>query len=105
MLAAGTLGTACGDDLAFVQDLRPPLASGLMTVLLAVTLAWRTGARAPAVLTFWVTVIVIRTWGTNVGDMTADRWGLGPSTTASFLLFVGLLLAWRPSARAGATAG
>ena len=104
MLAAGTLGTACGDDLAFIQGLKPPLASVVMTVLLAATLVWRARAARGVVLTFWVTVLVIRTWGTNVGDMTADRWGLGPSTAASFVLFAALLLAWRPSAPARAVA-
>ena len=101
MLAAGTLGTACGDDLAFVQGLGPPTASALMTVALVVALAWRATSPRSPIMTFWSLVIVIRTWGTNVGDMTADRWGLAASTLAALVLFAGLLFAWRPARLAG----
>ena len=95
MLAAGTVGTAIGDDLAFGQDLGPPLAAACSTVALVVVLGWRATSRLPELVTFWLTVVVIRTWGTNVGDMTADRWGLIPAAAVVFAVFVGLLLAWR----------
>lgn len=97
MLAVGTLGTACGDDLAFRQGFGPAFASLVMSAALAMALAWRAASRLPAVLTFWTLVAVIRTWGTNVGDMTADRYGLAAATVVSLLLFAGLLLVWRPA--------
>ena len=96
MLAAGTVGTAIGDDLAFGQDLGPPLAAACMTVPLIVVFTWRATSRLSGAATFWTTVVVIRTWGTNIGDTTADRWGLVPSAAAVLVLFIGLLLAWRP---------
>ena len=95
MLAAGTVGTAIGDDLAFGQDLGPPLAAACSTVTLVAVLGWRATSRLPELVTFWITVVVIRTWGTNVGDMTADRWGLIPAAAVVLTVFVGLLFAWR----------
>ncbi len=103
MLAAGTVGTAIGDDLSFGQDLGPPLAAACTTVALLVVFRWRATSRLPGAATFWTTVVVIRTWGTNVGDMTADRWGLVSSAAAILVLFVGLLLAWRPRPSPGVT--
>ncbi len=96
MLAAGTVGTAIGDDLSFGQDLGPALASACTTPALVVALGWRATSRLSAVLTFWTTVVAVRTWGTTVGDMTADRFGLIPCAAAILVLFAGLLLAWRP---------
>ena len=96
MLAAGTVGTAIGDDLAFGQDLGPPLASACTTLVLVAAFWWRARSRAPEIATFWTVVVFVRTWGTNVGDMTADRWGLITCAAIVLVLFVGLLLAWRP---------
>ena len=103
MLAAGTVGTAIGDDLAFGQDLGPPLAAAGTTVALLVAFLWRARSRLPEAATFWTTVVVIRTWGTNVGDATADRWGLLAAAAVVLVLFVGLLLAWRPRPSPAAT--
>nr|WP_321984848.1 hypothetical protein [uncultured Lichenicoccus sp.] len=100
MLVAGTLGTALGDDLAFVQELRPPSASAVMTLVLVATLAAmlvRRRTASPAA--FWLTVVVVRTWGTNVGDLAADTAGLVASTFVSGALLTGLLVLWKAPAR------
>ena len=97
MLAAGTAGTALGDDLSFGQDLGPPLASASTTPALLLVFGWRATSRRAGCATFWTTVVAVRTWGTTVGDMTADRFGLIPCAAIVLALFVGLLLAWRPT--------
>ena len=99
MLVAGTLGTAVGDDLAFVQGFRPAQAAAIMTMVLAGTFVLRAMARGGSAAAYWMTVIVVRTWGTNVGDFSADTIGLVESTAASGLLLVGLLLVWQAPLR------
>ena len=101
MLVAGTLGTAVGDDLAFVQQLQPPAASAVMTLVLVGSLAAARpslGARSAAA--YWLTVLVVRTWGTNVGDFAADTLGLAASTLISGIVLAALLALWRPRVRA-----
>ena len=95
MLAAGTLGTAAGDFLAFHERLGVVLASATMTLLLFAALTLRTSAARISVATFWVAVVVIRIWGTNVGDLLADDMGLAPSAASSGAALLGLLLVRR----------
>jgi uncharacterized membrane-anchored protein len=76
MLAAGTLGTAIGDWLAFISGLGLVGATVLTSAILVLALvALTTRARGQAVA-FWILVLAIRTWGTNMGDLLADRVGL-----------------------------
>ena len=105
MLVAGTLGTTIGDDLAFGQELRPPSASALMTLVLAGTFATRITTGARSALAYWGAVLVIRTWGTNVGDFFAEGAGLLDSTAASAIVLLGLVLLWRTPARPAAASG
>ncbi len=95
MLAAGTLGTAAGDFLAFHEGLGVTLASATMTLLLVAALALRAAAVRLPVATFWFAVVVIRSWGTNVGDLLADGLSLELSTALSGVALLSLLLAWR----------
>ncbi len=92
MLAAGTLGTAAGDFLAFHEGLGVVLASATMTLLLVTALTLRAVAARLPVVTFWVAVLVIRSWGTNVGDLLADEMGLALATASSGAALLGLLL-------------
>ena len=46
--------------------------------------------RAATVVGFWLLVVVIRTWGTDVGDWLADTLGLGVDTWLSGVCFVWL---------------
>ncbi len=105
MLVAGTLGTALGDDLAFVQELRPPSASAVMTIVLAATFMLRAATRPRSAAGYWLTVVVIRTWGTNVGDFLTEPAGLVDSTAVSLAVLLGLLLVWRAPSRAFAAPG
>ena len=95
MFAAGTLGTVAGDFLAFNRDLGVVLASAMMTLVVVAALGLRTWAASTLVATFWLAVVMIRTWGTNVGDMLANGIGLDLSTAISGVALIGLLLAWR----------
>jgi uncharacterized membrane-anchored protein len=103
MLAAGTLGTAAGDGLAFESGLGLPVATALSTTVLVVALVALSGParrRAPA---FWVLVVFVRTWATNVGDFQADTVGLLRSTAVIAALMVVILLRWAPQGQMGPT--
>jgi len=98
MLAAGTLGTAIGDWLAFISGLGLVGATVLTSAtLVAALVTLSTKARGQAIA-FWILVLAIRTWGTNAGDLLADRAGLWPAfavavigTTLLVIIFDGPL--------------
>ncbi len=101
MLAAGTLGTAVGDWLAFLSGLGLLSATVLTTATLVIALAARARGQA---LAFWMLVLTIRTWGTNVGDLLADWVGLwlGFSVTAiSTVAMFAILFQFQPTAGYG----
>jgi uncharacterized membrane-anchored protein len=95
MLTAGTLGTALGDYAA--GGLGVGASSIAFVALLAVVLAF--GHRADTELCYWLTIVIIRTAGTNVGDFLAGRdgldLGLRVSTACTGLLLLGTALVWR----------
>ena len=102
MLTAGVFGTALGDYLADDLGLAPGLAAVLTLPVAAALIAlhrrawWRTKA------VYWVTVLAVRTAGTNGGDWLASREGLGlglaVATTLSACAFCAVLALWpRPS--------
>lgn len=95
MFAAGTLGTVAGDFLAFDRDLGVVPASAMMTLVVIAAFGLRAWPASTPIATFWMAVVVIRTWGTNVGDMLADGIGLDLSTAISGAALICLLLAWR----------
>lgn len=100
MLVAGVLGTALGDYAA--DDLE--LGAGVAAVANLAVLAALLGlGRAPGFgvkALYWVTVVSVRTAGTNVGDWLASRHGLGLglplSTALTGLAFGSLVALWRP---------
>ena len=99
MLTAGVLGTVLGDVCEHAVG-EGVAALGLLAILIAVLLS-----RAPGVGTlYWLIVAVARTAGTAIGDWVAENHifniGLPYSTVISGLLFVGVLLLWRPRATA-----
>ena len=96
MLTAGTLGTALGDYAAGALGLG---ASSIgFVALLALVLAVGHRAAATTTLAYWLTIVVIRTAGTNVGDFLAGRDGLSlglrVSTVCTGLLLLGTALVW-----------
>ena len=95
MLIAGTLGTAAGDGLVDVLHIGLPLASALMVVVLAGVLALRSRPMFAVPALYWVTIVVVRTAGTNLGDLSAHSIGLAPSTALSAVVFVATVGLWQ----------
>lgn len=100
MLVAGVLGTALGDFAADDLGLEAGLAAVINLAILAglLGLGHRSGFRTKAA--YWITVVAVRTAGTNVGDWLASRHGLGLglalSTTLTGLAFGAVVALWRP---------
>ena len=95
MLIAGTLGTAAGDGLVDVLHIGLPTASAIMVAVLAAVLALREQPIFAAPAFYWIAIVVVRTAGTNVGDLSAHTIGLALSTGLSGALFVATLLLWQ----------
>ncbi len=96
MLTAGTLGTALADGLA--GDLSLPTATALTGIAVALALGVQVRQALPVAASYWLAVVAIRTFGTNLGDLTARTFGLLPSTLISGLALLALLGLWRPRA-------
>ena len=97
MLVAGTLGTAIGDWLAFQSGLGLAGATALTTVLLGGALVALVRHARMRVLAFWTLVLVIRTWGTNVGDLSGDAAGPWPTFgVAAISTLIALVVLYRP---------
>ncbi len=94
MLAVGTLGTAVGDWLAFMSGTGLQGATALTTALLAVALSGLAVNARANVIAFWALVLVVRTWGTNVGDLSTDAGGswlpFGAAAVLSLSAYVAL---------------
>jgi len=99
MLTAGTLGTVLGDWCAHRVGLG--VSALLWLPVWAAALAIQLHLRSAAAIAYWTTIAVIRTLGTNLGDLLAGRHGLAlglpAATTLSGLAFVGVPLLWRPA--------
>jgi uncharacterized membrane-anchored protein len=89
MLTAGTLGTACGDEAADMLGLATSLS--LFAVLFMGAIAFAKGLAARSQFAYWLTIVLIRTTGTNAGDFMAGREGLDLGLTVS-TIGAGLLL-------------
>jgi uncharacterized membrane-anchored protein len=103
MLTAGVLGTVLGDVCEHFFG--KGLAAVALAAVLAAALIWRRGGIGPF---YWLIVAVARTAGTAIGDWVAENRtlniGLPFSTLMTGLLFVGLIVVWRPRSMP-ATAG
>ncbi len=102
MLTAGVFGTALGDYLADDLGLAPGLAALLTLPVAAAIIGLRRRAWWRAKAAYWVTVLAVRTAGTNGGDWLASRDGLGlglaVATTLSACAFCATLALWpRPA--------
>jgi uncharacterized membrane-anchored protein len=90
MLLAGTLGTVAGDGCADVAGLLP--SSALWLAIWAAGLAFVL-SRPRGVLAYWTVVAVVRTLGTNLGDLFAFRRGLHLGLPLSTALTLSALVA------------
>ena len=91
LFLAGTLGTVLGDDASARFGLGT--ASILLGAILALLFWLRSWTMIGGKGGYWATVLGARTAGTSVGDLLADRSGLGlaGSTAATGLLLAVLL--------------
>jgi uncharacterized membrane-anchored protein len=107
MLAAGVFGTAGGDAVlgAFggPRGVGGIQASILLSAILGILLIFGRGGRIQKIFYYWLTICVARTAGTAIADMLAENksWAIGLplSTTITGLVFVGVLVLWRPRPR------
>ncbi len=98
LFLAGTLGTVLGDDGSDRFGLGG--ASATLGAILggALLLRWLLPpAPRTAKAGYWATVVTARTAGTSVGDLLADRTGLGLAGSAAFegVLLVVVLMVWK----------
>jgi uncharacterized membrane-anchored protein len=93
MLVAGTLGTVLGDYFSHDLNLSNVLASIVLGLPLACCFIVGGRGRILQPALYWITVVLIRSAGTTVGDFFAQRnvLGLSLSTAATGAAFVLLL--------------
>ena len=97
MLVAGTLGTVIADGMAHM--IRPvtlgvPVSGLTATLAVASILGLRTRAGFRSVATYWIAIVAVRGWGTNVGDISAYLLSRPVSILLSGLLLIALLVLW-----------
>ncbi|MBB5060884.1 putative membrane-anchored protein [Granulicella aggregans] len=98
MLTAGTLGTVIGDGLGHSfssVSIGVPMSAGLSTVVLATLLGVRARTVLNSIVSYWIVVVAVRWWGTNVGDILAFVMSLSLSLVVSGLLLALTLVLWR----------
>jgi hypothetical protein len=108
MFAAGILGTLVGDGLGHAfgpVSTGVPVSAGLATVaLISARLTWRR-LLVRSVAGYWLTMVLVRWWGTNVGDITAFLLSLLVSLVGTAIVLGLILRLWRPSTLAGSDTG
>lgn len=99
MLTAGALGTVIGDGFAHAfGPVRTGafISVGMATVALALILGVRGRMGWTSAASYWVAIVAVRWWGTNVGDILAFLvLGLLVSLTVTALTLAVTLLFWR----------
>jgi uncharacterized membrane-anchored protein len=97
MLVAGTLGTVIGDYVSHNLQFGDPEASVILGGLLALLFAIGRRRLLWIIPYYWLTVVMVRSAGTVVGDLLAGRnlLGLATSTLVTGLAFAALLLLWQ----------
>jgi len=98
MLTAGAVGTILGDGVghAFGAVQRGvPISTGLATLALVIILGVRArlGSTSPA--SYWIAVVAVRWWGTNVGDISKFLLSLPVSITDAGVILLIILSFWR----------
>ncbi len=98
MLMAGAVGTILGDGVghAFGAVQRGvPISTGLATLALVIILGVRArfGLTSPA--SYWIAVVAVRWWGTNVGDISKFLLSLPASMTITGFILLLTLCLWR----------
>jgi uncharacterized membrane-anchored protein len=106
MFAAGTLGTLVGDGVGHAfgpVSTGYPVSAGLATVALIIAcLAWRR-LLVRSVAGYWLTIVLVRWWGTNWGDISAFLASL-PISLVGTAVVLGCVLGLWPRAKAADSA-
>ncbi len=103
MLLAGSLGTVIGDALGHAFNsvqVGVPVSAFMATLALLLIWTARTRLGWLGATSYWVTVVGVRWWGTNVGDVLAFLLSLIPSAAMTGSALAILLLTWRGSGTA-----
>ena len=112
MLTAGSLGTVIGDGFghAFhavhgvhsICSIRIGLfvSAGLASAALALILGLRRRFVLLPAASYWVAIVAVRWWGTNLGDMLAHLLSLSTSMIVTGVVLALVLLFWHSSATA-----
>jgi len=98
MLTAGTLGTVIGDGLGHSfssVSIGVPVSAGIATAVLAALLGVRSRSVMNSIVSYWVVVVAVRWWGTNVGDILAFVTSLSISLIVSGFVLLLTLVLWR----------
>ena len=98
MLTAGALGTIMGDGIGHSfgpVSLGVPVSAGMATFAMAVLLGVRGRFHWTTPVAYWITVVAVRWWGTNSGDMLAFFIGLTVSMAVTGIALAMILLLWR----------
>ena len=106
LLTAGTLGTAVGDCSADSLHLGTGYATLVLGAIFAVVLALGRRSLWTTKVAFWSAIVTVRAAGTTAGDWLAFRddpglrnglkLGLPLSTALTSVIFVGVLILWKP---------
>lgn len=96
MLLAGVLGTILGDGVGHIitpAQLGVPFSALLATFALVTVLSWRAMSVWPGMKNYWVAIVIVRWWGTNLGDILRYLTTIHVSmaVTAAGMIMVGLL--------------
>lgn len=99
MLTAGALGTVIGDGISFDLFTRVwvgiPVSAALASFALALVLGARTRMMWASATSFWLAIVCVRWWGTNVGDGLAIKLSLPISLTLTALALASIIIIWR----------
>lgn len=101
MFAAGTLGTVAADGLGHAfgpPTIGYPVTAVAETLALIAVFPLRAGV-ARAYWSYWLAVVIIRAWGTSVGDISKFLTSLPLSLGVSAALMAAAIFLWRPAAR------
>ena len=74
MLIAGSLGTVAGDWLGHSfgpVTIGVPASAAIGSIVLAMVFMTRSRMRLTSTMAYWVTIVAVRWWGTNTGDIVA----------------------------------
>lgn len=98
MLVAGTLGTILGDGLGHSfgpVQIGVPVSAVLATAALAAILWSKRGRSWTYGTHYWIAIVAVRWWGTNMGDIFKYLTTLPASLTVTGLGMATVLFLWR----------